>query len=114
MIDTIRIRTSTTESNLEFKKWEKVVNQETGEYYYRTRIKSIRLYFYPNSKNVIIFGRYISTYTKSKFKNYDDVFETKDEIFEFFYNLESLLNSYFVNPVVDILEGAPATYFELP
>ena len=103
MVDSIRIRATTTESNLELKKWKIVVNQKTGEYHYRARIKSIRLSFYPDSKNVIISGRYISTYTKSKFKNYDEVFETKGQIFEFFYNLENHINSYFVIPVVDIL-----------
>lgn len=103
MIDTIRIRATTTEANLELKKWNIVVNKETGVFHYQTFIKSIRLAFYPDSKNLIISGRYISTYTKSKFKNFDDVFKSRDEIFEFFYNLENHINSYFVNPVVDIL-----------
>lgn len=103
MIDTIRIRSSTTESNLEFKKWKIVINKKTGEYHYQTFIKSIRLAFYPDSKNLIISGRYISTYTRSKFKNFDDVFKSRDEIFEFFFNLENVINSYFVTPVVDIL-----------
>lgn len=105
MIDTIRISVNITTAELETGKWKLEVDEDTGEFYYYVFIKSIRLAFYPNSKNLIITGRYISVYTNNKFKNFDDVFSNKNEILEFFYNLEGHINSYFITPVVDILQN---------
>ncbi|MBQ8391238.1 MAG: hypothetical protein IJX50_01670 [Clostridia bacterium] len=103
MVDTIRLRVNILKTELEVNKWKTEINEETGEFYYYTFIKAIRLAFYPDTKNLIITGRYISTYTNDKFKNFDDIFSTKNEILEFFFNLESYINSYFITPVVNIL-----------
>ena len=103
MVDTIRLRVNISKAELKSDKWKTEVDENTGEFYYYEFIKSIRLAFYPDTKNLTITGRYISTYTNNKFKNFDDIFSTRNEILEFFFNLESYINSYFITPVVNIL-----------
>lgn len=105
MVDTIRISTSIYHDELNLEKWKSGIDEETKENYYFIFINAIRIAYYPNTKTVIITGRYISFITKNKTKNFDDLFESREEILNFFSKLEDKINSYFKVDSIDILHN---------
>ena len=104
MVDSIRIFTKVELKDLKIEKWKKDVDKETGviNYYYNF-IGRVRIAYYPDSRSISLSGRYITSKTKDRTKNFDELFTSKEELTEFFKEFESKVNSYFNLPCINIL-----------
>lgn len=105
MVDTIRLFTKISLKDLRMEKWKKFIDKETGviESYY-DYIGKVRIAFYPDTKSLSLSGRYISSETKDRTKNFDDMFSTQQELKDFFIKFEKKVNNYFKSPKVNILK----------
>lgn len=105
MVDSIRIFSKIELKHLKTEKWKKEVDKETGviNYYYNF-IGRVRIAYYPDSRSISLSGRYISSKTKDRTKNFDDLFSSQQEITEFFKEFESKINSYFKFSCINIFK----------
>ena len=105
MVDSIRIFSKIELKHLKTEKWKKEVDKETGVInYYYIFIGRVRIAYYPDSRSISLSGRYINSMIKDRTKNFDDLFNSQQEIIEFFKEFESKVNSYFKFPCINIFK----------